>query len=141
MFEGSGSTLKLFAKISFVLGTVVSMVTGFIILLSSAVGWLVFFLGPVFSFLSVLPMYTLGEVHESNREIKRLLHGNGKSFENKSEPESEITINDISVGEASKRPASYNADGSWRCTCGRENQTYISSCVCGANKWDSHNKD
>ena len=28
------------------------------------------------------------------------------------------------------------SDGQWRCTCGRLNQKYVSTCVCGVNKRD-----
>ena len=29
-----------------------------------------------------------------------------------------------------------NADGSWICSCGRKNSSYVSSCMCGKNKRD-----
>ena len=30
--------------------------------------------------------------------------------------------------------AGVNYDGSWNCTCGRKNSSYVSTCTCGTNK-------
>ncbi|MBQ9968141.1 MAG: hypothetical protein IJO88_05415 [Oscillospiraceae bacterium] len=34
----------------------------------------------------------------------------------------------------SPKAAGVNYDGSWNCTCGRKNSSYVSTCACGKQK-------
>lgn len=38
------------------------------------------------------------------------------------------------VIKETQRPAGVNYNGSWNCTCGRKNFSYVSTCTCGKNK-------
>lgn len=37
-------------------------------------------------------------------------------------------------------PKAKLGEGSWRCTCGKENARYIATCSCGVSKWEAQNK-
>ena len=77
MFENVGTKLKKLAKFIFVFGLILSIIIFIIILAISFNGdgdspiWLAFIIivvGPLSSYLSSLPLYALGEIHEKIKE-------------------------------------------------------------------------
>lgn len=135
MFKNVGSKVKTLAVIYFALATILSIIVGFILLFSDMIllGIGLLLLGPLSAYLLALPMITLGEVHESNRRILGYV-SNDAGNQEENAPNKESTEVKPSANITAANLADATAGGSWQCTCGRKNQAYVSSCICGINK-------
>lgn len=72
---------------------------------------------------------TWERVYKLQREIEQMKKG-----ENKSAP---VAVTRTSTGTRATAPV---AAGKWVCVCGRENEAFASSCVCGITKHEAKQK-
>ena len=139
MFNNAGDKLGAVAMAYFGIATIASVIGALILLFSGMIllGIVVLALGILSAYLGALPMVALGEIHTTNMQILREL----KKVSNQTITISNTVTSMEEAGIEKNLPsATVNADGSWRCTCGRNHQRYESSCICGTSKWDILNK-
>ena len=103
---------------------------------SNVFGWLYFAVVLVVSFL----LFAFGEVIDLLQDIKMNTSSTAaKSYASK-EKSPVIVHNTAPTSEISNfynKPSTKTAaSGSWTCSCGRTNATYVVSCVCGKSKYD-----
>lgn len=95
--------------------------------------------GPLASYCSALILYGFGELVD---KIGRL-HTAGASIGEK-EPSNVAAVNTVPspvrtvdrVSDLINNPNQKPDGNTWLCSCGRCNPNYMSSCVCGRNKYD-----
>lgn len=149
--KGWAKFLAWIAFIPYLLGAIVLVILGFAsgglgsFLLLVIIGAIVGAFGYVMARLSSMMLYATGELVDhvmtiSERVMKiedgvnRLSGGTGTSSVNTRQGFGSYAAGQF-AGNTNGQAQQFN-DGSWICTCGRRNASYISSCACGKSKHD-----
>ena len=153
MFDRPGEKIKNFAVIYFVLMTVGGLIGGIAAMFESFLLGLGVLLGTLlFTYLTGLFLSGFGELIQSSeenevhtREILAILKKGGTSGAGPvpaaPAPVSAPAAQPASAPAPAAAPAPAGgglrlANGGWRCVCGVENASYVSSCSCGRRKRD-----
>jgi hypothetical protein len=76
-------------------------------------------LGCAYGIAAMVPTYFVGNLLDQVEELRQLVRANA-----------------VSAAEKRNHSVVMLANGGWKCTCGRVNADYVSTCVCGKNKSD-----
>ena len=80
MYNDIGKKIKTFAKVQFVIEAIAAIIVAIILWVdgpraSEVIGWIVFFVGPVFAWISSWVLYGFGELIDKTCDIKKILNG------------------------------------------------------------------
>lgn len=128
MFDNVGEKIKGMARFVFIAGIVASAIGAIVLWANNnsytptvLSGILVLVSGTISSWITAILVYGFGELIESTQDIRRTLKGTEKD-----------SAMSLLTEEARERKTL--KDGGWKCTCGRTNESYVSTCACGKNK-------
>jgi len=141
LYEEIGEKIKNWAKWIFIIEAIASVVGGIALIIEdlALIGVLVMVLGPVAAWVLSWLLYAFGELVETVCSIFIELSDLASTIKNKTagdNPEP-ITVTNPTAGT---RTSVSVAAGQWQCSCGRVNDSYVSSCVCGLTKQKAANK-
>ena len=139
MFNNAGGKIKLVAVIITLCGIIASVIFGIVLMVkvSFLSGLLAAVGGSLVVYLSGLGTYGFGDLVASAHELAY-----GKKHTAEAEPVQEkpaMAVKPVSQAANSVPAAKAHSDeepvgDGWKCACGRVNQKYVSTCVCGKNK-------
>jgi len=134
MFDNVGGKLKTIAKVEMIIGIVASVILGFTFLTGGRVfgGLLIVIIGVFSSWFGSLVIYGIGQAVENSETILYSVRNQNNSEMNKSKMSTApVGMNYHAIDEMA---AQKEANGEWRCECGRVNKKYVSTCVCGKSR-------
>lgn len=148
MFDNIGGKIKSVAKSIAWTGIIAFVGYGIALLFLGAVidGVLFAVIGALASWVGSFALYGFGELIENstsiNHNLEKLIDmNNEKKYRDAESKGTEPAKSDtLHVNQPSYAPISEAekkerlAKGGWECTCGRVNQFFVSTCVCGKNK-------
>ena len=135
MFENAAAKLKTAARVVCWLGIIGSVIRGIIMIVLASkshtdgsaatfLGLLTIVIGPLASWLLSLVLYVFAEMAEHTAKIDGKM-GKDTPAVQQAAPETETEQD---------RNRKIISDGGWKCTCGKTNYSYVSTCSCGRNK-------
>lgn len=132
-YENIGGKIKFLAKVIAILGAFLSIVFGIALMLWDEdfllTGLLIVVLGDIVSWILTWFLYGYGQLIEHTEKMSRYLQKMcGEVPGTYSGSASSVGVN------ASGTAAPRSTPNSWKCTCGRVNPPYQTSCVCGGHK-------
>lgn len=146
LYENIGGKIKNWAKWIFILEAVAAVITGIILCFDDMVlaGLVTIVLGPLAAWVGSWLLYGFGELIETNAETRDLTYQllqHQKETAPKAEAPAPVKMvrESASAHGVSASRAAATKDG-WVCTCGRVNEPYMSSCVCGVSKFEALTK-
>lgn len=133
MFDNIGGKIKTLAKIICWIGIIASVISGIALMASGAnryysgpgpvlLGILTIVFGSLASWIGSFFTYGFGQLIENTDEIR------GKKSSTQFEPHTEMSF--------TKTTTPVIPTDGWKCSCGRVNYAYITTCACGKSKWD-----
>ena len=131
LFENCGKKLQGIARIFLILGAIASVILAFVFgrdwgdfdfwrFLAILVG------GGAFVYVNSLLIYAFGLIVEKNEGQVSAVRQQGTVVRQQG------TV--LTAEDREKEERRVLAEGGWKCSCGRVNSHYISSCACGKNR-------
>ena len=142
MFENPGRKVKTFASFLFIISAVVGLISAILTATQVHSFWtflLIFGATLLGAYLTSLFLYGFGELIDSTQEnlyTNKAIRAKLKSENSEKSLESAPSP---AYRQSSFSQHSYGAsaqNGKWKCSCGRINDDYVSTCACGRNKRD-----
>ena len=135
MFENAAAKLKAAARILCWLGIIGSLIKGITLIVQASrsytdgsyitfLGLATIAAGAFISWLLSLVLYAFGELVEHTASIDSKM-GKDTATIQQAAPEKETEKD---------KDKKIITDGGWKCTCGKTNYSYVSTCSCGKNK-------
>ena len=133
MLSNPSEKLKAFARGTLILDTTAAIgggialwaeigdVEGFLAFLGTVIG------GILVAWFTALLVEGFATIVARNEEGNCEAPVTGSAFSN-------IVVKDTPAVSTTSKAAGVNYDGSWNCSCGRKNSSYVSTCTCGKNK-------
>ena len=142
LYENIGGKIKVLAVITFFIEAIGAFIYGVVLVCDeqAGIGMLTLLLGPIIAYVASWFLYGLGELIESNcetRDVVLELLRNQKRNPTKQEEPISIVTKKPGVGVRATQAV---AAGKWACACGRVNDSYVSTCVCGLSKHEAKQK-
>ena len=88
------------------------------------------------AYISALFLAAFGELVETNTQIKESNEAILNLMNTQKQEPAVVPVSPSAKPAGAQTPFLTYSDGSWQCTCGRKNMSYVSTCSCGKNKRD-----
>ena len=144
MYSNAGKSIKSYVSVMVAIGYVISIILGFAILGFGAeyesagiviLGIVVSVVGCVIAWLSGLMLYAYGEIADRLISIDEKISSNNLTVEESALNTTPETQGDFQSKNCDRKKETGNIPAdSWKCTCGRVNASYVSTCPCGINR-------
>ncbi len=148
MFEDIGGKIKGLAKVFCWLGIIASVITGIALMVTDEdlilAGLLSMVVGSFASWISTWLLYGFGEIIDKLYEIEANTHNDKKEKMSETNYSHKRVFIDpeklnqeeifLANAEEASRQNKILSEGGWKCSCGRVNERYVSSCTCGKSK-------
>ena len=140
--ENLGDKIKSFAKIVFLIELIGTILSGLISMfaVSFLLGLGILVGGLLAAVISFWFTYAIGDIAEDTADTRHRVYELQLEIEKMKKGEEKISPAPVARTSTGARATQAVAAGKWQCVCGRVNDSYVSSCVCGLSKHEAKQK-